>query len=154
MRPDEHQRYWAKVNVTDGCWLWTAGVGQTGYGRFKRNHGVFQSAHRYSWEFHYGPILNSLHVLHRCDTPACVRPDHLHLGTPADNRREMVERGRERHANGESHGRAKLTKPQVLEIRSKYETGECSYNSLGQEYGVSKRMVGYIVQRKNWQYVG
>lgn len=94
-RPSLTQRFWSKVCIADGdnCWLWTSGLTIYGYGSFGVE-GRSEKAPRVSWVLTYGPIPNGLHVLHRCDTPACVRPDHLFLGTPLDNIRDMIAKGR------------------------------------------------------------
>jgi hypothetical protein len=76
-----------------GCLLWLGKVGTDGYGLFKVG-GKRRAAHRVSYEIHKGPIPPGLWVLHRCDTPACVNPEHLFLGTHADNMRDMVAKGR------------------------------------------------------------
>lgn len=96
------ERFWAKVDKSDpdGCWIWTASTftDRNGYGKFNAaippvsNKTVY--AHRFSYEMTNGPIPDGLFVLHKCDNPPCVNPAHLHLGTQADNMREMVERGR------------------------------------------------------------
>lgn len=78
-----------------GCWLWSRGTDQDGYGALKRE-GYSTRAHRASWEIHCGPILDGSHVLHRCDTPRCVNPGHLFLGTHTDNMRDMAAKGRQR----------------------------------------------------------
>lgn len=106
-RPLE-QRFWPKVQKSiGGCWLWIAGGdSETGYGRIRvggrgTKHEV---AHRVSWELTNGPIPEGLWVLHHCDTPRCVRPDHLYLGTVQDNNADRVARGRS--ATGEAWYRA------------------------------------------------
>lgn len=96
-----HDRFWEKVwKSDDGCWEWTAytdcfGYGCFGIGREARSVG----AHRISWELTYGTIPSGLWVLHRCDNPPCVRPDHLYLGTAADNSRDRYERTGYRRAS-------------------------------------------------------
>lgn len=81
----------------DGCWEWTAGTNPQGYGKcaFKGRHGVL--AHRAAWEIATGSDAGSLFVLHRCDNPACVRPDHLFLGTCDDNHKDKAAKGRSRN---------------------------------------------------------
>lgn len=97
-------RFWAKV-YTDGptlahvahlgqCWIWTAGRDKDGYGKIRDINNRDLRAHRVSWEIHNGPIPDGLCVLHHCDNPACVRPDHLKLGSHADNVADKVARHR------------------------------------------------------------
>lgn len=92
------ERFWSKVEKTDGCWLWTACVDQAGYGKFGEGGqgGRTLRAPRVSYEWAYGPIPDGLYVLHRCDTPACVRPDHLFLGNAKDNALDVAKKGRAR----------------------------------------------------------
>lgn len=87
-------RFWEKVRKSDGCWEWTAGRLGGRYGDFMVGVGDHRSAHRYSWELHFGPIPVGMNVCHHCDNPGCVRPDHLFIGTQKDNLRDMQGKGR------------------------------------------------------------
>jgi HNH endonuclease len=90
------ERFWEKVEKTDDCWLWLGNLNGNGYGYTKleapsrRN----ELAHRISWTLHFGPIPEGLFVCHHCDTPPCVRPDHLFLGTHSDNMKDMWRKDR------------------------------------------------------------
>jgi hypothetical protein len=88
-------RFWAKVSKGDGCWIWTGSRNPKGYGRLNTGNRV-RLAHAISWELSHGAVPDGLWVLHRCDNPPCVRPDHLWLGTAADNTADMVAKGRQR----------------------------------------------------------
>lgn len=108
----KEELFWAKVKKMDSCWLWTACLDVRGYGQFSFNRRRI-SAHRYSYQLAHGKIADDLCVLHKCDVPHCVNPDHLFLGTRADNTADMEAKGRAKYEN-----RTKLTPDQVREIRA------------------------------------
>lgn len=90
------QRFWAKVNKTETCWLWTgADDGGDGYGKFA-DGGIWHRAHRLSYKWHNGDLIPGRVVLHSCDNPKCVRPEHLSQGTQKENMQDMARRGRGR----------------------------------------------------------
>lgn len=93
----ELSRFQAKINKTDTCWLWTASVSIKGYGFFRLSR-VTIYAHRIAYWLAYGIDPGSLLVCHTCDTPACVNPDHLFLGTHKDNQDDKVKKNRQSHA--------------------------------------------------------
>lgn len=107
--------FWAKVDRSgDGCWEWTASRDGSGYGR----HGS-RAAHRYIFARTIGPIPQGMQVCHRCDNPPCVRPDHLFLGTPAENMADMVAKGRARGPKAPtepSRGRMREQRPGYWEV--------------------------------------
>lgn len=88
-----HERFWRFVCKTESCWLWVGGTTAFGYGVFGIKS-INHAAHRLSWKWAYGAIPPGMFVCHHCDTPACVRPDHLFLGTAQDNNRDAVRKGR------------------------------------------------------------
>jgi hypothetical protein len=92
------ERLWGRVLRSDGCWEFTGTRNGMGYGVLGRHgrRGGNVLAHRAAWELTFGPVPAELCVLHRCDNPPCVRPDHLWLGTRMDNNRDMVAKGRHR----------------------------------------------------------
>lgn len=88
------QRFWTKVQKSGGCWLWTGTVTRWGYGQILGPHRVPLTASRVAWELMHGPIPKGLQVHHHCDVPLCVRPDHLWLGTQAENLADARRKGR------------------------------------------------------------
>jgi hypothetical protein len=82
------ERFWAKVQKTATCWLWTGARTRSGYGKIGQMGGNPQDTHRVSWELHNGAIPDGLLVCHHCDVKLCIRPDHLFLGTHLDNARD------------------------------------------------------------------
>lgn len=85
--------FWLKVNKTGECWLWTGARFRSGYGAIKVR-GRLRRVHRFAWEIHFGEIPPGKVVCHRCDTRACVRPDHLFVDTQKENIRDMHAKGR------------------------------------------------------------
>jgi HNH endonuclease/helix-turn-helix protein len=92
------ERFWQKVLKTETCWLWTAYKKPDGHGTFNRGKRM-ALAHRYSYELHCGVIPHGMLVCHKCDVPSCVNPDHLFLGTPDDNVRDCIRKGRNNRTN-------------------------------------------------------
>lgn len=89
-------QFWARVEKTDACWLWTGSTYGIGYGQFKHAN-KNRAAHIFSYELHHGPVPEGLVVCHHCDVPGCVRPDHLFVGTHKDNTQDMMRKGRNRN---------------------------------------------------------
>lgn len=152
--PDE--RFWSKVAIVDdpvSCWPWTGMRYANGYGRFSEGRAPVY-AHRFIWRVKNGPIPKGKYVCHRCDNPPCVRPDHLFLGSPSDNVRDMLTKGRSRPggARGERHAQSKLTAPKVLELRQRVADGETLF-SFFTEYGVTYSTAWSAVTRKYWKHV-
>lgn len=136
--------FWSKVQKSGECWMWTGKQNGHGYG-IGRGGG----SHRQSWIMANGPIPNGLYVLHHCDTPLCVRPDHLFLGTKGDNNRDCKQKGR--NAHGEKNGQAVLTENDVIDIRTLRALG-ARQSSLAEAFGVARSNIGLIVSRQRWAH--
>ena len=130
-------------------WQWKAGKTSYGYGLMSIGKKL-EYAHRVSYQIHNGKIPPGMHVLHSCDDPGCVNPEHLHLGTNADNIREKVERGR--CAKGEKSPKSKLKTKDVIKIRDKHKAGS-TIADLAREYSVGRTCISYIVNRINWKHI-
>jgi hypothetical protein len=145
------ERFMAKVEVTEGCWLWRGCRNRAGYGRIGVG-GQTKLAHRVSYELHVGPITPGMHVLHSCIAQrSCVNPAHLRVGTAKENTADKLAQGRCPNVAGERNPRAKLTSDAVARIRTEFAAGVASRSELGRRYGVSSVMVGLIVRGKNWR---
>ena len=149
--------FWEKVDKrgTGECWNWTPTCRPDGYGQFKFN-GKPRLAHRVSWEIHNGkiPHNNSHHgmcVCHKCDNPKCVNPDHLFLGTQADNVADMISKGRQVDVHGESAGRSKLTDEKVRKIRSMYPLKTIA--ELARFFGRGETTIAKVVRRQTWRHI-
>lgn len=149
------RRFWSKVQKSDGCWMWLGAKGGYGYGRILRERGgKMAPAHLLSWEMaNRRSVPDGMRVLHRCDAPGCVRPDHLFLGTQRDNVVDMYRKGRggNKGQRGEVHHRAKLTTEQVQEIRALYRDTPLSQRMVAERFGVCRATVGFITQGKTWR---
>lgn len=140
-------------SVTDsstGCMNWALRRNIGGYGIIRRE-GRSLFAHRVSYEFTYGRFPPELDVLHKCDNPACVNPEHLFLGTDKENRADCCAKGRQ--SRGEGRPNHVLTADQVLEIRRLYATGGYSTRMLGRSFGVSGHHIASIVRREKWKHI-
>lgn len=176
------QRFWCRVQKSDGCWLWTGKPDKDGYGHLRGWHGRQIGAHRFSFELHNGEINDSgLMVCHTCDNPPCVRPDHLFLGTCFDNIQDCIRKGRnacgdrnasrlypERRPRGDKHhwqtkpetrmvgrrnGRAKLTDAAVREIRRLWLTGRYAKTELGRMFDVTDVVIFNVINLRSWKHI-
>jgi hypothetical protein len=171
-------RFWAKVIKSSHCWLWTARVDKDGYGRFRPGgqdtHDT--NAARVSYVLSGRPLADGEVVRHTCDNPPCVRPDHLLVGTHADNHRDARERGRlptgakngrntrpeswagkwppaaERMARGEHNGAARFTADEIRAIREAFAGGE-SQGAISRRVGTTQSHVSRIVLRRVWRHI-
>lgn len=163
----EVDRFWAKVDKSGECWLWTGARHEYGYG-LTTYQGIQTGAHRAAWKIVNGPIPEGLLVCHNCpgeDNPLCVRPDHMFLGTHKQNMQDCARKGKtttgdkhflRRHPEARQRGEqvpgAKLTPALVQEIRTRAAGGE-TQQSIAADKGITQSNAGYIVRRKTWQHV-
>lgn len=140
--------FWDRLNKTEACWLWTGAAGPDGYGTI-RLHGKWWRSNRLAWTLAYGEIPPGQWVLHRCDNPRCCRPDHLFLGTAADNSIDMIRKSRGGWQRRPHRPGAKLTEVQVAEIRALRETGE-SQTAIARKYGMDPSSVSRICTGEYW----
>lgn len=176
------ERFRAKVIVDseDSCWMFTGSLCGKGYGQITAGRRGALLAHRVAWELAYGEVPADMLVCHTCDTPRCVNPKHLFLGTYLDNAVDMVKKGRqaqgatsgfrlhpelvrtgarhwmhlhpERIARGQRHGMAKLSDAQAEEIVRLRQEG-ISAHDLALLYFVSESNVRLIVSGKTWSHI-
>lgn len=158
-RPSE-DRFWEKINKTESCWIWTGYRMPFGHGQMHLN-GRTVLVHRFSWELHKGPIPEGIEVCHNCpggDNPSCVNPDHLFLGTQADNMADAQKKGRiytggaNQAAYGEDHGMSRLTEEQVIDILSLRNQG-LSYSKIANRYGFLSQSIGEICRGETWSHI-
>jgi len=133
-----------------GCWFWTAVVNEYGYGIVCIYYKQYL-AHRVSYFIHKGSFDNHLKVLHSCDNPLCQNPDHLFLGTQADNMLDMYKKRRDRKAHGQAHYFSKVTEDQVREIRGL--RGKFTAKELGERYDLNRSQISRIWNRIFWKHV-
>lgn len=151
MSKDALSRLMSRVSKTETCWLWTGPVNSSGYGGMGFQ-GRTQGAHRVAYQLLVGPIQQGLHVLHRCDNPRCVNPEHLWVGTRSENMQDASRKGRTNpfRGAGEANPRARLTRAQVVQARE-WRAQEVSYAEIGRRLGVNSGTVHHAVNGRNWR---
>lgn len=151
------ERFWSKAHrpdADDSCWTWFRAVNEDGYGHFLlRKGGGSVGAHRVAYALANGGVIPAGGVVcHRCDTPACIRPEHLFLGTQLDNIRDCIAKGRHKRTRGEQHHKARLDEQKVREIRAA-EKRPGLVVDLAALYGVSESTIRSVRRGKFWQHV-
>jgi len=160
---------------SEGCWEWQSSVHRNGYGKFNIG-GKTMLAHRIAWELAFGNIPDGRYVLHHCDNPRCVRPDHLFLGDDKANVDDMWLKGRgksgkgtprlgsrgdrhwkrrmpERVKRGEACSWSKLSEDDVRAIRARYAAGEITQRELADEFNVHVMVINSIILRRSWKHI-
>lgn len=138
-------RFWARVQKSDGCWTWIGGHNRAGYGRLMVDREVIP-AHRFAWTIANGPIPQGMIVCHRCDNPPCVRPDHLFVGTYADNHRDMRAKGRD-------VGNRRLSPPVARRIRELNASG-VPQAAIAAMFAIGQTTVSHVVRGTTWAAAG
>lgn len=145
-------RFWSRVNITadpDECWEWQGGRNEHNYGKMYFDGQVY-STHRLSW-YLANRIQPDEAVLHKCDNPPCVNPNHLRSGTQIDNMLDVVAKGRQH--KGSEKPLAKLTEDQVIDARHRYANYSASIDELATENQVSESVMYYAVTGRSWKHV-
>lgn len=146
------ERFHKKYEIDEsGCWLWTGGTRPNSRGIPYPRHWTDDQksigAHRFSFELTLGAIPKGMYVCHKCDTPLCVNPDHLFVGTHNDNMLDMVQKKRSFIGRGENKkGRSKLTNQQAEQIRKM----QGSQSEIALMFGVSQTTVGRIKRKESY----
>ena len=134
-----------------GCWEWNGGHDSSGYGALGTATDGSKKAHRVSYEHFKGDIPNGMLVCHSCDNRNCVNPEHLWLGSIANNNADRD--AKKRQSRGSNSPQAKLTEQDVVRIRLLWSSGERNNTQLSKMFGVSSGRVSDIVNRKSWKHV-
>lgn len=136
-----------KIDSVTGCWNWLKTKDKDGYGIvYRRTRGI--RAHRFSFEKYNHKIPKNSVVCHKCDNPSCVNPEHLFVGKPIDNVRDMMKKGRDMSV-GSRNTNSKLTESDIPVIRNDIR----SYIEISKEYGVCELTIRNVKKRKFWKHV-
>lgn len=143
--------FWDKVEIgpPSECWVWAYGKTTAGYGEFTFSSMLFYT-HRIMWEEIHDKIPNGMCVLHNCDNPPCINPNHLFLGTKGDNTKDMLSK--DRHPKGEDCNYAKLTVNNVKDIRQLLSKG-IYQKDIANLYGVSRLTISNIRTGRTWSHI-
>lgn len=155
MGPKDLERFLRKIDFRgpEDCWLWNAGKDTGGYGKIRvpgSIHGRIRSAHRIAYHIACGPIPEGMFVCHTCDTPACVNPAHLFVGTCAENMRDCTQKGRGNC--GSRHGLSKLSDADVREIRKLLAAGT-THQVAADRFGVGPQAISKIKAGLRWSHL-
>lgn len=147
------KRFFSKVQITPGCWVWVAAKRPSGYGKFIWD-GKYEDAHRVSYKIFFGPIPDKNFICHRCDNPSCVNPDHLFAGTALENTADMIKKGRNGPmANkGSLHLNAKLNDDDIREIRRLRKDG-FFLKDIAKKFDTCEGNISLIVNYKAWKHI-
>ncbi|NQW92538.1 MAG: HNH endonuclease [Polaromonas sp.] len=149
------ERFFRQIEKTETCWLWLGRLVGKGYGMIGLGGAGAKQvlSHRLSYQLHKGPIPDGMVIMHKCDNPRCVNPDHLEAGTQSQNIKDAIARGRKtlpvKKVRGEECGASKLNNGIVLSIRE----STLSLKALSILHNVSKSAIERIRYRKTWRHI-
>lgn len=137
------------IVLEDGCWEWSHSRNSEGYGNIWVDKKC-KKAHRVSYELHFGPIPEGLLVCHHCDNPPCCNPDHLFLGTDADNTQDKVNKGRMVDNTGTNNPSAVLIEREIRQIHDLVLYSPLTQEEIAASYFVSKGHINNIKAGRCW----
>ena len=153
------------IDEVTGCWNWNAAFRKTGYGCLRYERKLVDS-HRISYALYNGDIPSDICVCHKCDNRKCINPEHLFLGTKADNSKDMADKGRaakgDRHgtylhpesiAKGEKHGQSKLSEKDIIQILNGYYFENEKVKDMVKKYPVGRRYIYRIIAGDVWKHI-
>lgn len=155
--------FWAKVTKRKGaCWVWKGALTRDGYGQVMY-HGRGRGAHRLAWELTNGPVPDGKYVLHHCDNPPCINPEHLWVGTQKDNMLDCATKdrtgrggwahGNRKTKNGIRRGGVKLSKDDIFKIREMLASGKFSLAQIGKKFDTVQSHIYQIKTGKCWGWL-
>lgn len=151
----QSKNFWNKIDKSlHGCWNWI-GSKNNGYGIFKLNYKKTY-AHRLSFELNIGNIPADLQVLHKCDNPSCVNPNHLFLGTHQENMKDRNSKGRTSTVPrncGELCWSSKLTENQIIEIKLLLDEGILNCKQIAGQFNTSRQNISHIKNKRRWKHL-